>query len=119
MTSSAITASGLRKAYKDKVVLDGIAGYDIATETKKVRAAIGVTGQFASVDELLSGRENLRLMADLHHLKGSEARRVAEDLLSRFDLGRGSSSWTSRRRGWTRAAAARCGASSASWWPTA
>src|SRR4029079_256181 len=98
-----IAASGLRKAYGDKVVLDGIdldvragtvfallgpngsgtttpvnvlltltkadggtvrvAGHDVATETKAVRAVVGVTAQFAAVDELLTGRENLQLMA--------------------------------------------------------
>ncbi|MBP2328092.1 ABC-type multidrug transport system ATPase subunit [Kibdelosporangium banguiense] len=63
-----------------------IAGYDVATETKKVRSAIGVTGQFASVDELLSGRENLQLMADLHHLGGNESKKIVERLLARFDL---------------------------------
>jgi ABC-2 type transport system ATP-binding protein len=126
MTTSTITASGLKKAYKDTVVLDGIdldvragtifallgpngagktttvnvlttllrmdggtarvAGYDVATETKEVRSAIGVTGQFASVDELLSGRENLQLMVDLHHLEGGEGKDVVEHLLRRFDL---------------------------------
>ncbi|GAA3458072.1 ATP-binding cassette domain-containing protein [Saccharothrix longispora] len=126
MTNSAILASGLRKSYRDRVVLDGIdldvregtvfsllgpngagkttavnvlttlsradagtvrvAGHDIATETKAVRAAIGVTGQSASVDELLTGRENLRLMADLHHLPRGEGGRVVEHLLRRFDL---------------------------------
>ena len=126
MTSSAIAASGLRKAYKDKVVLDGIdldvaagtifallgpngagkttainvlttlmkadggtvrvAGHDVATETKAVRAAIGVTGQFAAVDELLTGRENLQLMADLKRLASHESKRVVTDLLERFDL---------------------------------
>ena len=60
-----------------------VAGHDVVTETRKVRSAIGVTGQFAAVDELLTGRENLRLMADLHHLKDL---RVIEDLLRRFDL---------------------------------
>ena len=105
MTSSAIAVSGLRRAYKDRVVLDGIdldvpagtifsllgpngagkttainilttliradagsvriAGHDVVTEAKAVRAAIGVTGQFAAVDELLTGRENLQLMVDL------------------------------------------------------
>jgi ABC-2 type transport system ATP-binding protein len=60
-----------------------VAGHNVVTETKKVRSAIGVTGQFAAVDELLTGRENLRLMADLHHLKDL---RVIEDLLRRFDL---------------------------------
>jgi ABC-2 type transport system ATP-binding protein len=63
-----------------------IAGHDIATETKAVRAAIGVTGQFAAVDELLTGQENLQLMADLKHLASAEARRLVKDLLERFDL---------------------------------
>src|SRR4051812_40708076 len=104
MRSSAIEVSGLRKAFGDKVVLDGIdldvqgtvfsllgpngagkttavnvlttlmkpdggtvrvAGHDVASQAKAVRAAIGVTGQFAAVDELLSGQENLQLMVDL------------------------------------------------------
>ncbi len=126
MTSSAIAASGLRKAFGDKIVLDGIdldvragtvfsllgpngagkttavnvlttllkadagtvrvAGHDVATQTKAVRAAIGVTGQFAAVDELLTGQENLQLMADLRHLGSAEARRLVTDLLGRFDL---------------------------------
>jgi ABC-2 type transport system ATP-binding protein len=126
MTSSAIAASGLRKTYPDKTVLDGVdldvragtvfsllgpngagktttvnvlttlvkadagtvrvAGHDVATETKAVRAAIGVTGQFAAVDELLTGRENLQLMADLKHLGSGEARRLVTGLLERFDL---------------------------------
>ncbi|ONI76108.1 ABC transporter [Actinosynnema sp. ALI-1.44] len=126
MTSSAIVASGLKKAYGDKIVLDGIdldvragtvfsllgpngagktttvnvlttlvsadsgtvrvAGHDIRSETKQVRAAIGVTGQFASVDELLSGEENLQLMADLHRLRGSAGKQVVRQLLRRFDL---------------------------------
>ncbi|NBH05655.1 ATP-binding cassette domain-containing protein [Amycolatopsis sp. SID8362] len=124
MTEMAITASGLRKAYQDKVVLDGIdlqvpagtifsllgpngagkttmvnvlttllkadggtvsvAGHDIAAETKKVRAAIGVTGQFAAVDELLTGAENLQLMVDLSGVK--DGKRVVADLLERFEL---------------------------------
>jgi ABC-2 type transport system ATP-binding protein len=126
MRNSAIAASGLRKAYGDKVVLDGIdlevpagsvfsllgpngagktttvnilttlvkadggtvrvAGHDIAAGTKAVRAAIGVTGQFAAVDELLTGQENLQLMADLKRLSSGEAKRVVTDLLERFDL---------------------------------
>ncbi|MFG2883511.1 ATP-binding cassette domain-containing protein [Streptomyces sp. NPDC048297] len=124
MKTSAIAVSGLRKAYGDKVVLDGIdfevatgsvysmlgpngagktttvnvlttllkadsgtvrvAGHDVATETRQVRAAIGVTGQFAAVDELLSGRENLRLMADLKRVRS--ASQVVAGLLERFDL---------------------------------
>ncbi|WP_174189035.1 ATP-binding cassette domain-containing protein [Nocardia barduliensis] len=126
MNSSAIAASGLRKAYGDRTILDGIdlhigagtifsllgpngagktttvnvlttllkadggtarvAGHDIATEPRAVRAAIGVTGQFAAVDDLLTGEENLRLMADLHHLRAAEGKRVVTELLERFDL---------------------------------
>jgi ABC-2 type transport system ATP-binding protein len=126
MTTSAIAASGLRKAFGDKIVLDGIdldvragtvfsllgpngagktttvnvlttlmkadagtvrvAGHDVATETKAVRAVIGVTGQFAAVDELLTGRENLQLMADLKRLSSGEGSRVVTELLERFDL---------------------------------
>jgi ABC-2 type transport system ATP-binding protein len=126
MTTSAIAASGLRKAFGDKTVLDGIdldvragtvfsllgpngagktttvnvlttlmkadagtvrvAGHDVATETKAVRAVIGVTGQFAAVDELLTGRENLQLMADLKRLSSGEDSRVVTELLERFDL---------------------------------
>ncbi|WP_280484389.1 ATP-binding cassette domain-containing protein [Nocardia cyriacigeorgica] len=126
MNSTAIAASGLRKSYGDKKVLDGIdlnvgtgtifallgpngagktttvnvlttlltsdggtasvAGHDLVTETKAVRAAIGVTGQFAAVDGLLTGAENLRLMADLHRLRGKDGKRVISELLERFDL---------------------------------
>jgi len=63
-----------------------VAGHDIATEPKMVRAAIGVTGQFAAVDELLTGQENLQLMADLKHVGAREGRRVVTELLERFDL---------------------------------
>jgi len=124
MRSSAIAVSGLRKAYGDKIVLDGIdfdvaagsvfsmlgangagktttvnvlttllkadagtvrvAGHDVVTATKEVRAVIGVTGQFAAVDELLSGRENLQLMADLKRVRSGD--RVVTRLLERFDL---------------------------------
>jgi ABC-2 type transport system ATP-binding protein len=126
MTSSAIEVSGLRKAYGDKVVLDGIdldvragsvfsllgpngagktttvnvlttlmkadggtvrvAGHDIATEAKAVRAAIGVTGQFAAVDELLTGQENLQLMVDLNRGAANNGRQIVTDLLERFEL---------------------------------
>jgi ABC-2 type transport system ATP-binding protein len=123
MTTSAIAVTGLRKAFGDKAVLDGIdldvpagtvfsllgpngagktttvnvlttltkadggtvrvAGHDVATEAKAVRSAIGVTGQFAAVDELLTGRENLQLMVDLSPGAGNE---VVNRLLERFDL---------------------------------
>ncbi|MEU7753218.1 ATP-binding cassette domain-containing protein [Micromonospora sp. NPDC049101] len=126
MTSSAIAVSGLRKAYKDRVVLDGIdldvpagtifsllgpngagktttvnvlttlvkadggtvriAGHDAVTQAKAVRAAIGVTGQFAAVDELLTGRENLQLMVDLSQVPAKDGRRVVAELLERFEL---------------------------------
>ena len=125
-TTPAIGATGLRKAYGDHVVLDGIdlhvpqgtvfallgpngagkttavrilstslpadggsarvAGHDVAREADAVRAAIGVTGQFSAVDGLLTGTENLRLMADLHHLGRAEGRRRSAELLERFDL---------------------------------
>jgi ABC-2 type transport system ATP-binding protein len=63
-----------------------VAGHDVAEEPDEVRAAIGVTGQFSAVDNLLTGEENLILMADLHHLGRREGRRRAADLLERFDL---------------------------------
>ncbi|WP_079154056.1 ATP-binding cassette domain-containing protein [Streptomyces subrutilus] len=123
---AAVSAVGLRKAYGDKTVLDGIdlhipsgtvfallgpngagkttavkilstlisadggqarvAGHDLAASPDGVRAAIGVTGQFSAVDGLITGEENMLLMADLHHLPKREGRRVAADLLERFDL---------------------------------
>jgi ABC-2 type transport system ATP-binding protein len=126
LATSAIVATGLRKSYGDKVVLDGIdldiaegtvfallgpngagktttvqilstyikadggdarvAGHDLARDADAVRAAIGVTGQFSAVDKLLSGEENLMLMADLHHLGRREGRQRAADLLKQFDL---------------------------------
>jgi ABC-2 type transport system ATP-binding protein len=63
-----------------------VAGHDLATDPGAVRAAIGVTGQFSAVDGLLTGAENLILMADLHHLSKLDGRRRAQDLLDRFDL---------------------------------
>ncbi len=124
--SSAITTTGLRKAYGDHLVLDGIdldvaegtvfallgpngagkttivhvlstlisadagdlhvAGHDLAVDPDAVRASIGLTGQFSAVDNLLTGQENLRLMADLNHLGRAEGRQRATELLERFDL---------------------------------
>jgi ABC-2 type transport system ATP-binding protein len=63
-----------------------VAGHDLTDEPDAVRAAIGVTGQFSAVDNLLTGQENLILMADLHHLGKVEGRRRAASLLERFDL---------------------------------
>ena len=145
MTRMAIQATGLRKSFGDKVVLDGIdldvaGGHDFSLlgperrrqdhrradpvhadprgrgarrgspattwprEPDAVRAAIGVTGQFSAVDDLLTGEENLLLMADLHHLGRNRGRRRAAELLDRFDLDRGGRQARGRR---TRAA---CGA---------
>ncbi|MFC8173450.1 ATP-binding cassette domain-containing protein [Streptomyces sp. NPDC057250] len=63
-----------------------VGGHDLAADAQKVRAAIGVTGQFSAVDGLITGEENMLLMADLHHLSKEEGRRVTADLLERFDL---------------------------------
>ncbi|MEU1852734.1 ATP-binding cassette domain-containing protein [Streptomyces sp. NPDC019990] len=63
-----------------------VGGHDPATRPQAVRAAIGVTGQFSAVDGLITGEENMLLMADLHHLSRSEGRRVTAELLERFDL---------------------------------
>ncbi|MGW7268820.1 ATP-binding cassette domain-containing protein [Streptomyces sp. NPDC054842] len=63
-----------------------VAGHDIAASPGGVRAAIGVTGQFSAVDGLITGEENMLLMADLHHLSRQEGRRVTAELLELFDL---------------------------------
>ena len=63
-----------------------VAGHDLVGEPDAVRAAIGVTGQFSAVDNLLTGRENLLLMADLHHLARGEGRARVAQLLEQFDL---------------------------------
>jgi ABC-2 type transport system ATP-binding protein len=63
-----------------------VAGHDLAREPDAVRSVIGVTGQFSAVDNLLTGEENLLLMADLYHLDRREGRRRTADLLERFDL---------------------------------
>ncbi|NUS95626.1 MAG: ATP-binding cassette domain-containing protein [Nocardia sp.] len=63
-----------------------VAGHDLTREPDAVRAAIGVTGQFSAVDNLLTGEKNLLLMADLHHLTRREARRRTAELLEQFDL---------------------------------
>ena len=63
-----------------------VAGHDLATDADGIRGAIGVTGQFSAVDNLLTGEENLLLMADLHHLDKAEGRRRTAELLERFDL---------------------------------
>ncbi len=63
-----------------------IGGHDLRTDPDGVRGQIGVTGQFSAVDDFLTGRENLRLMADLHHLDRAERPRRIGDLLERFEL---------------------------------
>ncbi|AXB49188.1 ATP-binding cassette domain-containing protein [Amycolatopsis albispora] len=62
-----------------------VLGFDVARQAARVRRSIGLTGQFSAVDKLLTGRENLVLMAKLHHLgRGAKAR--ADELLEQFDL---------------------------------
>ena len=63
-----------------------VAGHDPAADPDGVRAAIGVTGQFSAVDNLLTGEENLQLMADLRHLGRAAGRRRVAELLDRFEL---------------------------------
>ncbi|MFG2414143.1 ATP-binding cassette domain-containing protein [Streptomyces goshikiensis] len=81
-----------------------VAGHDVTREPAAVRRAIGVTGQYASVDGDLTGRENLRLFARLAGLRGRAGRARAEELLERFGLtevaGRVTSTWSggTRRR---------------------
>jgi ABC-2 type transport system ATP-binding protein len=63
-----------------------VAGHDVVDDPDGVRASIGVTGQFSAVDELLTGRENLQLMADLNHLGRAAGHARIDELLARFDL---------------------------------
>ncbi|WP_217616217.1 ATP-binding cassette domain-containing protein [Cellulomonas sp. GbtcB1] len=63
-----------------------VAGHDVVREPDRVREAISLTGQFAAVDELLTGRENLRLMARLAHLPRAVGRARGDELLELFDL---------------------------------
>jgi len=63
-----------------------VGGHDVARDPEAVRAATGVAGQYSAVDDLLTGEENLILIADLLHLGRSEGRRRAAELLERFDL---------------------------------
>ncbi len=63
-----------------------VAGHDAAREPNAVRDVIGVTGQFSAVDSLLTGEENLALMANLCHIERAEGERRIAELLGRFDL---------------------------------
>ncbi len=125
-SAPAVEVRGLRLAYGDHVVLDGVdltvatgtvhallgpngagkttavnilatllapdagtvrvCGYDVTTDPRAVRACIGLTGQFAAVDDLLTAHENLVLMGRLHHLPAAEVRSRASELLERFGL---------------------------------
>ncbi|MGW4843955.1 ATP-binding cassette domain-containing protein [Nocardia brasiliensis] len=70
--------------------LDGgratVAGLDVTRHARAVRARIGLTGQYAAVDEVLTGRQNLEMFGRLFHLDGRRARQRAGELLARFDL---------------------------------
>ncbi|MDQ6906861.1 MAG: ATP-binding cassette domain-containing protein [Chloroflexota bacterium] len=63
-----------------------VAGLDVVTQAETLRSRIGLTGQYAAVDELLTGRENLEMVGRLYHLARQTARRRADELLERFDL---------------------------------
>ncbi|MFE7231393.1 ATP-binding cassette domain-containing protein [Streptomyces sp. NPDC002405] len=63
-----------------------VAGFDVRRQAKEVRRRIGLTGQYAAVDERLTGRENLRLIGTLYHLGRSATRARADELLERLDL---------------------------------
>jgi ABC-2 type transport system ATP-binding protein len=63
-----------------------VAGHDLTREADAIRALIGVTGQFSAVDAFLTGEENLKLMADLYHLRPDEGAKRIRDLLIKFDI---------------------------------
>ncbi|HLJ80798.1 MAG TPA: ATP-binding cassette domain-containing protein [Ktedonobacterales bacterium] len=63
-----------------------VAGLDVVRQADELRARIGLAGQYAAVDELLTGRENLEMFGRLYHLRAADARRRASDLLERFEL---------------------------------
>lgn len=63
-----------------------VGGYDVVKEAKKVRGVIGLTGQYAAIDELLTGTKNLKMMGRLYHLSKEDSKRRAEELLTQFDL---------------------------------
>jgi ABC-2 type transport system ATP-binding protein len=80
-TTAVKILSTLLKADAGTATVDS---FDVATQPAKVRESISLTGQFAAVDDTLTGRENLVLVARLRHLR--EAHRIADDLLTRFQL---------------------------------
>nr|AMP54481.1 drrA [uncultured bacterium] len=63
-----------------------VAGYDVRREPDQVRELIGLTGQYAAVDEFLTGRENLHMMGRLYHLSKQDTVRRTDELLKQFDL---------------------------------
>ena len=63
-----------------------VLGMDVTEEARRIRRRIGLTGQYAAVDELLTGRENLKMFGELFHLRPKDAARRADQLLERFDL---------------------------------
>lgn len=63
-----------------------VEGYDVASDPDEVRSVIGLTGQSAAVDEILTGRENLVMMGQLYRLTKKSAKERAEELLDQFDL---------------------------------
>ena len=63
-----------------------IGGYDVVRDAQRIRSLIGLSGQYAAIDENLTGRENLVMFGRLYQIAGAEAKRRAGDLLERFDL---------------------------------
>ena len=63
-----------------------VAGFDVVSQAQELRSVIGLSGQYAAVDENLTGRENLRMFGRLYQLPGAEARGRADELLEQFDL---------------------------------
>jgi ABC-2 type transport system ATP-binding protein len=63
-----------------------VEGFDVTKRADDVRSIIGLTGQYAAVDEFLTGRENLRMMGDLYHLRRSDTKKRTEELLEQFGL---------------------------------
>lgn len=118
-----------------------VAGFDVCHDGAKLREVIGLSGQYAAVDENLTGFENLDMVGRLYQLGKRKARKRASELLEQFDLvdaanrtaktysggmrrrldlagslaNRRCCSWTSRRLASTRVAGSRCGTSSGSW----
>lgn len=125
-SNNAIVLKGLKKSFKDLLVLDGVdfsvkrgsvlallgpngagktttvrilstllapdagsaevAGYDVVKQADKVRSVIGLTGQYAAVDEYLTGRENLQMIGRLYRLSHGDIKRRSDELLEQFDL---------------------------------